>query len=41
MTKKTYSVLKKTVRTPKKSHAQMFLAWSVKNFRQIGDGTPS
>jgi hypothetical protein len=24
MTKKTYSVLKKTVRTPKKSHAQIF-----------------
>ena len=36
MTKKTYSVLKNTVRTLKKSHAQMFLARSVKNFRQMG-----
>jgi hypothetical protein len=30
-----------TVRTPKRSHAQMFLAWRVKNFRQVGEGTPS
>jgi hypothetical protein len=30
-----------TVRTPKKSHAQIFLAWSANNFRQVGDGTPS
>jgi hypothetical protein len=41
ITKKTYSVLKNTVRTPKKSHTQMSLAWRVKNVRQVGDGTPS
>jgi hypothetical protein len=26
---------------PKKSHAQIFLAWSVNNVRQVGEGTPS
>jgi hypothetical protein len=41
MTKKTCSVLKKTVRTPTRSHAQMSLAWRVKNVRQVGEGTPS
>jgi hypothetical protein len=34
-------LLKNTVRTPKKSHAQMSVAWRVKNVRQVGEGTPS
>jgi hypothetical protein len=41
ITKKTSSVRKNIVRTQKKSHAQMSVAWRVKNSRQLGDGTPS
>jgi len=33
--------LKNTVRTPKKSHAQMCSAWRVKNVRQVAEGMPS